>query len=179
MPQRDPEAECEGQEHCEIALVGELGDNQADLHEKLLAVPAEGECTIYFNSPGGDPYCALSLMTLILVRRLECTALVTGECSSAALWPFAACRRRLVTPYSVFLFHSLRWESGENIQPLEASEWARHFQSFAGQTDQLLADHLGLPLAQVTEWNSASSYVSGGELVRAGCAEMVDVGPRQ
>ena len=91
----------------EISLVGDLTDNEGDLTEKLLNVEPGGECILYIDSPGGSPYCAVSLMSLILLRDLNATGIVTGECSSAALWPFAACRRRLVTAYSVLLFHPM------------------------------------------------------------------------
>ena len=82
----------------EIAIVGDLTENESELTERLLDVEPGGECTIYFDSPGGSPYCAMSLMTLLRIRGLKATGIVTGECSSAALWPFAACVRRLVTP---------------------------------------------------------------------------------
>src|SRR3954454_12592490 len=74
----------------EIAIVGDLTDSEADLTDRLLGVAPGGECTIYFDSPGGSPYCAVSLMTLIKMRNLKATGIVTGECSSATLWPFAA-----------------------------------------------------------------------------------------
>src|SRR3954468_6996096 len=67
----------------EIAIVGDLTDSEADLTDRLLAVEPGGECTIYFDSPGGSPYCAVSLMTLIKLRRLNAIGIVTGECSSA------------------------------------------------------------------------------------------------
>ncbi len=76
----------------EISLVGDLTDNEVELTDKLLGVEPGGECTLYIDSPGGSPYCAVSLMTLILLRGLRVTGIVTGECSSAALWPFAAWR---------------------------------------------------------------------------------------
>ena len=91
----------------EIAIIGDLTDNASELTDRLLGVPLGGECTIYFDSPGGSPYCAMSLVSLLRLRDTRATAVVTGECSSAALWPFAACRRRIVTPYSVFLFHPM------------------------------------------------------------------------
>ena len=50
------------------------------------------------------------------------TAVVTGECSSAMLWPFAACERRLVTPYSVLLFHPMKWQSEEHVGLAEAAD---------------------------------------------------------
>ena len=107
MARREPSREEseqpeEPQGPLEIAVVGDLTEHEGELTDRLLGVEPGGECTIYFDSPGGSPYCAMSLVTLLRLRNLRATAIVTGECSSAALWPFAACGRRLVTPYSVF-----------------------------------------------------------------------------
>ena len=92
----------------EIPIVGDLTDHAGDITEKIINVPQGGECILYFDSPGGSPYCALSLMTVIIMRGLRATGIVAGECSSAALWPLAACTRRIVTPFSVLLFHPMR-----------------------------------------------------------------------
>ena len=124
----------------EIAFVGDLTDNEADLTDKLLSVEPGGECTLYIDSPGGSPYCAMSLVSLMMLRRIQATGIVTGECSSAALWPFAACKRRLVTPYSVLLFHPMKWQSEEHVGLSEAAEWARHFGTLEGEMDQLLGE---------------------------------------
>ena len=124
----------------EIPLVGDLTDNAADLCDKLLSVPPGGECILYFDSLGGSPYCAIALMSLILLRGLKATGVVAGECSSAALWPFAACARRLVTPFSVLLFHPMKWQSEENVGLGEAAEWARHFAQLETDMDRLLAE---------------------------------------
>jgi ATP-dependent protease ClpP protease subunit len=159
----------------EIAIVGELTEAEAGICEKLLAVPPGGECTLYFDSPGGSSYCAVSLLTLIALRDLRATGVVTGECSSAALWPLAACRRRLVTPYSVLLFHPMRWQSEEGVQLAEAAEWARHFGQLEHEMDGLLAIYLGVPAEQVAEWMKPGRYVSGREFADAGLAELVDL----
>src|SRR4051794_12813886 len=95
----------------DIAVVGDITEREAEICDKLLAVPHGGECIMYFDSPGGSAYTAVSLLTLIAIRELRVTGIVTGECSSAALWPFAACVRRIVTPFSVLLFHPLKWQS--------------------------------------------------------------------
>ncbi|MDA1278134.1 MAG: ATP-dependent Clp protease proteolytic subunit [Verrucomicrobia bacterium] len=159
----------------EIGVVGDLTDSEAELCDKLLSIDPGGECTLYFDSPGGSPYCAMSLMTLILLRGIRATGIVTGECSSAALWPFAACRRRLVTPYSVLLFHPMKWQSEEHVALDEAAEWARHFGQLEKNMDELLAELLGIDLSQMSDWISPGRYVSGGELVDAGLAEMIDL----
>lgn len=158
----------------EIAMVGDLTDCEGELTDKLLSVEPGGQCTIYFDSPGGSPYCAVSLMTLIRLRRIRATGIVTGECSSATLWPFAACERRIVTPYSVLLFHPMRWQSEENVGLAEAAEWARHFGKLEKDMDHLLARLLGVPSEQMAEWINPGKYVSGKELAAAGIAELVE-----
>ena len=99
------------EELVEIQVVGDLTDQESEICEKLLSVTPGGDCTLYFNSPGGSSYSAISLLSLLVLRNIRATGIVTGECSSAALWPFAACARRVVTPYSVLLFHPMRWQS--------------------------------------------------------------------
>ena len=159
----------------EIALVGDLTDNEGELTEKLLDVPPGGECTLYFDSPGGSPYCAISLMTLIRLRGLRATGIVTGECSSATLWPFAACQRRIVTPFSVLLFHPMRWQSEENVGLAEASEWARHFAQLEQDMDNLLAQLFQVSTELMRKWIIPGRYVSGRELAEAGMAELIEL----
>jgi ATP-dependent Clp protease, protease subunit len=159
----------------EIALVGDLTDNESELTDKLLSVPPGGHCTLWIDSPGGSPYCAMSLMSLILLRGVQATGIVTGECSSAALWPFAACRRRLVTPYSVLLFHPMKWQSEEHVRLAEAAEWARHFGRLETDMDQLLAQMFGVSEVDMAKWINPGRYVGGPEMVAMGLAEMVEL----
>jgi ATP-dependent Clp protease, protease subunit len=159
----------------ELAIVGDLTDSEAELTDRLLGIEPGGECTIYFDSPGGSPYCAISLMTLIKLRKLDATGIVTGECSSATLWPFAACRRRIVTPFSVMLFHPMRWQSEENVGLAEAAEWARHFGQLERDMDVLLAQLFGVEPAAMHDWINPGRYVSGRELAAAGMAELIDL----
>lgn len=162
----------------EIALVGDLTEAEADLTDRILGVEPGAECTIYFDSPGGSPYCAMSLVTLLKVRGIQATGIVTGECSSAAVWPFAACTRRLVTPYSVLLFHPMKWQSEEHIGITEAAEWSRHFGALEKEMDVLLAELFGAPSAMIDAWVKTHRYVTGRELVDAGLAEMIPLQPR-
>ncbi|RLS79347.1 MAG: hypothetical protein DWI03_02045 [Planctomycetota bacterium] len=161
----------------EIALVGDLTDNEADLTDRLLGVAPGGECTIYFDSPGGSPYCAMSLVTLMRVRDIRARAVVTGECSSAALWPFAACTQRLVTPYSVFLFHPMKWQSEEHIGIKEAAEWSRHFAELERDMDVLLGQLFGRSEDLINQWIRTHRYVTGKEMADAGLAELIPLQP--
>jgi hypothetical protein len=114
-------------------------------------------------------------MTLIKLRRLNATGIVTGECSSATLWPFAACRRRIVTPFSVMLFHPMRWQSEENVGLAEAAEWARHFGQLERDMDVLLAKLFGVEPEVMHDWINPGRYVSGRDLAEAGMAELVEL----
>ena len=174
-PERSSDEEPSGP--AELAIVGDLTDNEADLTDRLLGVEPGGECTIYFDSPGGSPYCGMSLVTLIRLRGIRATAVVTGECSSAALWPFAACERRLVTRFSVFLFHPMKWQSEEHIGIREAAEWSRHFAELEHDMDVLLCDLFGRSADLINEWSRTHRYVTGSELAAAGLAELVDLVP--
>jgi len=166
---------CEHEGPMDIALVGDLTDNETELTDKLLSVEPGGQCRLFIDSPGGSPYCAMSLMSLIILRGLRVTGIVTGECSSAALWPFAACSRRLVTPFSVLLFHPMKWQSEEHVGLAEAAEWARHFGHLETEMDVLLADLFGIDRAEMRKWIMPGRYVSGRELAAAGLAELVEM----
>ena len=162
----------------EIAICGDLSEHEHEIYEKLLAVPPGGECTLYFNSPGGSAYAALSLASLIVLRGMNVTGVVLGECSSAAIWPLAACKRRIVTAHSVLLFHPLKWESGEHVDIDEAAEWARHFAHLEQDMDGVLARLFGMPSDKLAAWMRPGRYVSGHELATAGLAELVDLVPQ-
>ncbi len=159
----------------EILLAGDLTENEPDISDKLLSVEPGGECLLYFNSLGGSPYSAIALSSLIVLRGLRATGIAVGECSSAALWPFAACRRRLVTRYSVLLFHPMKWQSEENVGLREAAEWARHFGQLESDMDRWLVELFDGPADTVQRWVEDSRYVTGPELAEAGLAEMAEL----
>src|SRR5262249_58843304 len=84
----------------EIALIGDVDDWEEEVVKQLLELPAQSECTLYIDSAGGSVYGALAVMTLMRLRKLETTGIVLGECSSATILIFAACRHRLGARYS-------------------------------------------------------------------------------
>lgn len=165
----------EDQSGWELVLCGDLTDKQLELTERLVGVPPGSRGTIYFDSCGGSAYIGLGLATLIRLRGLDPLAVVTGECSSAAILPFAACRRRCVTPHSTLLFHPIRWQSEEDVRIEEAAEWARHFQVLEADLDQLLARMFDMELERLKSWTRPGRFVSGAELVEAGLATRVDL----
>ena len=161
----------------EIGIVGDLCDSEKEITQALLEVPIGGQCTIFFNCPGGSAYSAISLLTIIMQRQIEATGIVSGECSSAALWPFAACKKRFVTPFSFLLFHPMKWQSEESIRLVEAAEWTRHFKQLETEMDRLLANFLGISTEKLREWTHPGKYISGMDLVSEGLAELIELAP--
>lgn len=160
----------------EIIISGELSDKEGELHQKVLDLPRGSRGTIFFDSCGGSAFMGLALASLIRLRGLKATAVVAGECSSAALMPFAACTERYVTVHSTLLFHPIRWQSEEQVRLEEAAEWARHFRIMEADHDALLAKLFACSeeaAETIKRWNNPGKFVSGEELAAAGLAKMV------
>ena len=60
---KSEQEELERDDPIEIAIVGDLTEHETEFTQQLLSVPQGGECTLFFDSPGGSPYCAMSLMS--------------------------------------------------------------------------------------------------------------------
>jgi ATP-dependent protease ClpP protease subunit len=158
----------------ELAIVGEVDDWEADTIKSLLEIPEGGEVGFYMDSAGGSVYGALAVVAMLRVRRLKASITVLSECSSAAVLIFAACQRRLVMPYSTFLFHRMKWQSEKHVAAEEAGQWARHFEQLEREMDQLQVKLLAYHPEKISEWIRQGRYVTGREVVEAGLAEMVE-----
>jgi ATP-dependent protease ClpP protease subunit len=170
-----PQRDADSQRDWELVLCGDLTDKQVELTERLVEVPRCSRGTIYFDSCGGNVYVGLSLAALIRLRGLDPVAVVAGECSSAALLPFAACRRRFVMPQSTLLFHPMRWQSEEDVRLEEAAEWARHFSHLEKDLDGLLCRMLNVSEETLQQWTRPGKFLTGRELAAAGVAQLVDM----
>ncbi|MFH1300258.1 MAG: ATP-dependent Clp protease proteolytic subunit [Planctomycetota bacterium] len=158
----------------EIAISGDLGDKESDLVSRLVDLPRGTRGTIYFDSPGGSVYSGLTLASLIRLRKLNVAGVALGECSSAAILPFAACKHRFVTCYTTLLFHPVRWQSEDDVRFEEAAEWARHFKIMETDFDRLQAELFGCEQSLLDKWTRPGRFVSGPELVDAGLAQLID-----
>ena len=159
----------------EISVAGDLTEKQPDFVNKLVELPRRSKGILYFDSGGGSVYVGLALAALIKLRALDITAVVVGECSSAALLPFAACTKRYVTSHSTALFHPMRWQTDDEIQLEEAAEWARHFKVLEEDLDELLIKLFGKAREQILAWTRPGRFVGGEELAEAGLAELIDL----
>jgi ATP-dependent protease ClpP protease subunit len=159
----------------EITINGDLTDKQMDLASALVEVPRNSRGTIFIDSGGGSAYVGLALASLIRLRGLKATAVVSGECSSAAIMPFAACERRYVTKHSTLLFHPIRWQSEEDVRIEEAAEWARHFKALEADLDDLLVKLLPLSREKLAQWTRPGKFITGEQIAAAGIAKLVDL----
>lgn len=159
----------------ELTLAGELTDKHSELVTQFVEVPARSRGTLWIDSCGGSVYAGLSIATIIRLRGLNVTAMVAGECSSAALLPFAACSKRYVTPHSTLLFHPMRWQSEEDVQLEQATEWARHFKLLEETLDSLLAKMFGISEELLSQWCRPGRFLSGPECAESGIAEIVSL----
>ncbi|QDT14434.1 ClpP family protease [Alienimonas californiensis] len=159
----------------ELALSGDLTDRQAEIMDQLIELPRGSAGTLWFDSPGGSVYTGLAMASVLRLRGLRATAVVAGECSSAAILPFAACERRLVTRHATLLFHPVRWHSEEDVKREEAVEWARHFDYMERDIDDLLSKLLPMERESLEKWTRPGKFVTGAELVEVGLAEAVDL----
>ena len=159
----------------EIGLTGDLTDRESELMDALIELPRGSAGTLWFDSPGGSVYTGLAMASALKLRGLRATAVVLGECSSAAILPFAACERRLVTRHATLLFHPVRWHSEEDVKREEAVEWARHFEYMERDIDDLLSKLLPMDRDALEAWTRPGKFVAGTELVDAGLAEPLDL----
>jgi ATP-dependent protease ClpP protease subunit len=157
----------------EIPVIGDVDDWESDVIQALLDIRPGGECIFYIDSAGGSIYGSLAVLTLMRQRRHPGTAIVLGECSSAAILLFAACRRRFVTPYSTLLFHRMRWQSEKRVASEEAFRWAKHFDEMEKDLDNLQIQLFGKAEEDIRTWTREGQYVSGPQIVAAGLAEMI------
>lgn len=174
-PQRFQSAEKESQQPWELVLAGDLSEKGGELLERLVDVPFGSTGLIFFDSGGGSAYAGLALASVIRLRGLQATGVVAGECSSAALIPFAACKQRVVTPHATLLFHPVRWQSDNDMQLEEAAEWARHFQILERSMDELLSQLFAIPIERVMSWTRPGRFVTGSEFAATGLAQLIDL----
>ena len=159
----------------ELPLIGDVDDWEADTVKELLQQAEGSEIVFYIDSSGGSVYGALAVLNLLKLRRIKATAVVIGECSSAALLIFGAARRRLVAPAATLLFHKMRWQSEKHIDSAEARQWSHHFDKLEADLDRLQARLFGEHADLVKKWTAEGRYLTGEEIAKTGVAELVEI----
>jgi ATP-dependent protease ClpP protease subunit len=95
--------------HRVVKLFGSIGPQTlSQCRDALLHIDSESEAeiTLLIDSTGGELIDAFQLYAVIRMLRSPVTAVVLGECSSAALIVLQACTTKRSSRYARFLLHS-------------------------------------------------------------------------
>ena len=168
------EQEQEPEGPLEIAIVGDLTESEAELTDKLLAVEPGGECTLYFDSPGGSPYCAMSLTSLIHAPRLASH----GHCHRRMLLgrAVAVCRLQAAVGHALQrdAVSSDEMAKRRACRPARSRRMGAALRTVGNRHGSVSGDLFGQAKADIQQWITSHRYVSGPELAAAGLAEMID-----
>lgn len=156
-----------------LYLIGGVEGCERELVEKLIEARAgKGSIRLYVNSRGGDLASALAIVGAM--RALDVTAVVLGECHSAALLPFAAAKKRLVMPWTTCLFHVAYEEDAKGDMTIEdAKQFVFNMEEAERQKNEILAELLGVKIDVIDDWSEQGRYVTAKELAEAGLVEIL------
>ena len=163
-------------ELAEIALVGDLTDHEGRNYSQIARNSRHGgESSCISARPAAVHVAACRSCRCYCCAGCAPTGIVTGECSSAAAMTPLRPTRSLVTPYSVLLFHPMKWQSEEHVGLAEAAEWARHFGHLETEMDQVLAGLLGISAGRDQPLDEPGPvYRADASWPQAGLAELVE-----
>lgn len=156
-----------------LYLIGGVEECERELIEKLIEARVEGgNIRLYINSGGGEISSALAIVGAM--RALDVTAVVLGECHSAALLPFAAAKKRLVMPWTTCLFHVAYEEDGKGDRTIEdAKQFVFNMEEAERQKNEILAELFGVKIELIDDWSEQGRYVTARELADAGLVEIL------
>lgn len=94
-----------------LLIDGEINRERSDeIDEGIFALSLKGSdpIKIIFRTNGGSPSWGLRMYDAIKSAPVETIGYGVNRCSSAGLYPFAGCVKRIGMPHSRYLFHSMR-----------------------------------------------------------------------
>ncbi len=108
-----------------VSLEGEIDDAAVQRVGKALAGARAGApVTVYIDSPGGSFFAGLRMIHLFERSKVNTTCEVGGLAASMAaiILESPACRRRVVRPWSVLMFHGVAVEEMTRFYERDARE---------------------------------------------------------
>lgn len=94
-----------------LLIDGEINRERSDeVDEGIfgLCLKSSEPIKMIFRTNGGAPSWGLRMYDAIKSAPVEVTGYGINRCSSAALYPFAGCKKRIGMPHSRYLFHSMK-----------------------------------------------------------------------
>lgn len=145
------------------------------LASELVDLTEHDECTLHFDSPGGEVSAAVSLYHAIR----ECDAHVTGlvgpgnaRCESATLLPFLACDHRVARRSARFLLHPCSPEAAysdlsylpESGPACRSADW---------QFRYLVSERTGIDMDRLSKMIANETRLDGPSALHLGIAHVV------
>ena len=94
-----------------LIINGEINQERSDEIDEgifALSLKSSDPIQIIFRTNGGFPSWGLRMYDAIKSAPVEIIGYGVNRCSSAGLYPFVACTKRIGMPHSRYLFHSMK-----------------------------------------------------------------------
>lgn len=128
---------------------------------------------LYINSPGGSVYAGLAMYDTMQYVKPDVSTIVVGMAMSmgAVLAASGAKGKRFVLPNSKIMIH--QGSAGFSGTPADIEITAREVISVRKRLDEILSDHTGRPLEQVTKDTDRDYYLSAEEALKYGLVDKI------
>ena len=160
-----------------IFLGSEINDQVANaIIAQLLFLENEDpkkDIKLYINSPGGSVYAGLAMYDTMQYVKPDVSTIVVGMAMSmgAVLAASGAKGKRFVLPNSKIMIH--QGSAGFSGTPADIEITAREVLSVRKRLDEILAEHTGRPLEQVTKDTDRDYYFSADEALKYGLVDKI------
>jgi len=144
----------------------------------LEAEDPEKPIHLYINSPGGSVTAGLAIYDTMQYVRPEIATLCIGQAASMAAWLLAAGApgKRTGLPNSRVMIHQPM--GGFQGQATDVDIQAREILKIRQRMNELLAEHVGKPVAQIAKDTERDYYLSATEALAYGVIDQVMSGHR-
>jgi ATP-dependent protease ClpP protease subunit len=119
-----------------------------------------GPVTIRINSPGGDVFAGLSMLSLVR-QHGNVTAIIDGLCASAATFVAFGAKRVVMAKEAMMMLHAPSTSGGGNSEQLR--EQADFLDRVANQIVSLYATRSGKTTAEVATWLRGETWFTAEE----------------
>jgi ATP-dependent Clp protease protease subunit len=143
---------------------------------RLRAAADDVHGLVRIASDGGDIDCGLVLFELLRAAPKPVTTFAIGAVFSSAIPPFAAGRKRILTPNSRVLIHALT-TSGTALLPGQIAEMLANVQGRLRALAIDIADVTRQPIRRVTRDIESGKVFTAREAVRYGLATLIASAP--
>lgn len=160
-----------------IFLVGEVNDDMANLIvAQLLFLESEDnnkDISIYINSPGGAVTAGMAIYDTMRFIKPDVSTVCTGQACSMGAFLLSGGQKgkRFILPNARVMIHQPL--GGAQGQASDILIRAEEIVKIKGKLNQLLADHTGQTLEQVTKDTDRDNFMSADRALEYGIVDHI------